>query len=111
MAKQRDAKLKYGKNWQKHAAEADHIDPLSRIVERTKNSKWYTTEDIRDVANQDDNYQVMSRSANQNSKSMGKGGSTQSEWAKDGKRMEGMAKHAENGKSKKEIQQEVEKQD
>ena len=109
MAKQKDAKLKYGKNWQKHAAEADHIDPLSRIVKRNENNKWVTTEDIKDIANQDDNYQVMSRSANQNSKSMGKGGSTQSEWAKDGKRMEGMAKHAENGKSKKEIQQEVEK--
>lgn len=104
-----DAKLKYGEDWQKHLAEADHIDPLSRMVERTKNSKWLTTENIRDVANQDDNYQVMSRSANQNSKSMGKGGSTQLEWANDEQRMEGLAKEQENGKSKTEIQQKVKK--
>lgn len=107
-AKQKDAKLKYGNNWQKHAAEADHIDPLSRFVKRNKNNKWVTTENIKDVANQDDNYQVMSRSANQNSKSMGKGGSTQFEWAKDEQRMEGMAEQAENGKTKKEIKKKIE---
>ena len=45
--KQRDAKMQYGEDWQSHAAEADHIDPLSQIAKRTKKNPFFTTDDVR----------------------------------------------------------------
>ena len=58
------AKAKYGADWAKHLAEADHTQPLERIFEETKNDPWLTTENIRDAANSEDNLQVLSRSVN-----------------------------------------------
>lgn len=86
LKKQKDAKLKFGEKWQKHAAEADHIDPLSQIAKRTEKNPFLTTEDIKEIGNRKDNLQVISRESNQTS-SMGKGGSTQKEWANDPSRM------------------------
>lgn len=97
--KQRDAKMQYGKDWQSHAAEADHIDPLSQIAKRTKKNPFLTTDDVREIGNSDDNFQVLSRKLNQGSKDVGKGGSTQQEWADDATRMEGLADNIESGET------------
>ena len=97
--KQRDAKIKYGQDWQNHAAEADHIDPLSQIAKRTRRNPFLTTDDVRDIGNREDNFQVMSRKLNQGSKKVGKGGSTQLEWGDDPMRMDGLAENIESGES------------
>lgn len=97
--KQRDAKIRYGEDWQNHAAEADHIDPLSQIAKRTKKNPFLTTDDVKEIGNADDNFQVLSRKLNQGSKEVGKGGSTQKEWADDNTRMEGLADNIESGES------------
>lgn len=97
--KQRDAKIQFGEDWQSHAAEADHIDPLSQIVKRTKKNPFLTTDDVREIGNSDDNFQVLSRKLNQGSKDVGKGGSTQQEWAGDATRMDGLADNIESGES------------
>ncbi|MCR5705095.1 MAG: hypothetical protein K6G85_10800, partial [Eubacterium sp.] len=97
--KQRDAKMQYGKDWQRHTAEADHIDPLSQIAKRTKKNPFLTPDDVREIGNSDDNFQVLSRKLNQGSKDVGKGGSTQQEWADDATRMEGLADNIESGET------------
>lgn len=97
--KQRDAKMQFGEDWQKHAAEADHIDPLSQLVKRTKKNPFLTADDLREIGNSDDNFQVLSRKLNQGSKEVGKGGSTQQEWADDAARMDGLADNIESGES------------
>ena len=97
--KQRDAKIEYGPSWQSHAAEADHIDPLKQIAERTKKNPFLTTSDVKEIGNAEDNYQVLSRKLNQTSKEAGKGGSTQQEWANDPIRMDGVAEQIESGES------------
>lgn len=98
-AKQRDAKFKYGANWQSHAAEADHIDPLNKFVERNSDNPFLTTEDLKEIGNSEDNYQVISRKQNQSSSDVGKGGSSQYEWANDENRMRGLEKEIESGES------------
>lgn len=97
--KQRDAKLQFGEDWQNHAAEADHIDPLSQIAKRTKKNPFLTTEDVKEIGNSEDNFQILSRRLNQGSKEVGKGGSTQAEWADDSTRMDGLANNIETGES------------
>ena len=87
------------KNGKNHAAEADHIDPLSQVVKRTSNNPFLTTEDVKEIGNADDNFQVFSRKLNQTSKDIGKGGSTQIEWADDSTRMNGLADIIESGES------------
>lgn len=97
--KQQDAKMQFGEDWQNHAAEADHIDPLSQIAKRTKKNPFLTTDDVKEIGNADDNFQVLSRKLNQGSKEVGKGGSTQKEWADDSTKMEGLADNIESGES------------
>lgn len=97
--KQKDAKIKFGEDWQNHAAEADHIDPLSQVAKRTSKNPFLTESDVREIGNADDNFQVLSRKLNQTSKTAGKGGSTQQEWADDATRMEGVADSIETGES------------
>lgn len=62
--KKQDAKIKFGKNWTEHLAEADHKYPLKRVVEENKDNPWNTTEDIKNVANDKDNLEVVSRKFN-----------------------------------------------
>lgn len=97
--KQRDAKIQFGEKWQSHVAEADHIDPLSKLVDRTKNNPFLTTDDIREIGNNKDNFQVLSRKLNQGSREVGKGGSTQKEWAEDSTRMRGLENNIQSGES------------
>lgn len=59
-----DAKIKFGKNWSKHLAEADHKCSLKKVFEENKENPWNTNEDIRNVANDKDNLEVVSRKFN-----------------------------------------------
>lgn len=105
--KQRDAKMQFGQDWQNHAAEADHIDPLSQIAKRTKNNPFLTTDDVKEIGNSDDNFQILSRKSNQTSKNVGKGGSTQQEWADDSARMDGLSENIESGESIDSVRQRI----
>ncbi len=105
--KQRVAKMRFGEDWQGHAAEADHIDPLSRLVNRHKNKAFLTTDDLREIGNSDDNFQILSRENNQGSKKVGKGGSTQQEWADDITRMDGLADNIVSGESIDEVSKRI----
>lgn len=60
----KEAKLMYGQDWQKHLAESDHVKPLEKIYEDTRNNVWNTTDDIKNAANSDDNIRVASREFN-----------------------------------------------
>ena len=60
----KEAKFLYGEDWASHLAESDHVKPLERIYNDTKNNQWNTTDDIRAAANSDDNIQVASRKFN-----------------------------------------------
>lgn len=62
--RKQEAKLLYGKDWQYHLAESDHIKPLEQIFKDTKGNVWNTTEDIKIAANSDDNIRVASRKFN-----------------------------------------------
>lgn len=73
-----EAKLNHGQDYSKHYAEADHIDSIKNIHERHKNDPFLTNADIRDVANQPDNFQVISATNNRS-----KGRKSQSEWMMD----------------------------
>lgn len=105
--KQRDAKMQFAEDWQSHVAEADHIDPLNQIENRTKKNPFLTTDDVREIGNSDDNFQVLSRKLNQGSKDIGKGGSTQQEWADDATRMDGLADIIESGESIGEVRKRI----
>ena len=60
-----EAMQQFGKkDWQKHLAEADHVTPLERIHEQTKDNPWLTTEDIKNAANSKENLDVVSRKYN-----------------------------------------------
>ena len=59
-----DAKLKYGAKWQDHVAEADHVVPLERVYSGHKADPWVKTDDLKTVANDPDNMQVVSRRFN-----------------------------------------------
>lgn len=60
----KEAKLLYGEEWANHLAESDHVKPLERIYQDTKNSVWNTTDDIKKAANSDENIRVASRRFN-----------------------------------------------
>jgi hypothetical protein len=59
-----EAQTKYGGNWTKHLAEADHKISLEQRYERTKDNPWLTNEDIRASSNSSDNLEVVSRKFN-----------------------------------------------
>lgn len=59
-----EAKIKYGDDWQKHLAEGDHITPIEKIFNETKNNPWLTNDDIKDIANSKENLQTVSREFN-----------------------------------------------
>lgn len=59
-----EAKMLYGDKWTEHLAEVDHIKPLERIYDETRNNPWLTNDNIRDIANDEHNLQVTSRKIN-----------------------------------------------
>lgn len=60
----KEAKLKYGNNWAEYLAEADHKTPLKKIVEAHKNDSFIKTVDIKEIANSENNMEVISRKLN-----------------------------------------------
>jgi len=64
-----EARQLYGDSWTKHLAESDHIKPLEKIYQDTRNNVWNTTEDIKAAANSGDNIRVSSRQFNNSKRS------------------------------------------
>lgn len=64
VSSQDDAKLKYGDKWNEHAAEADHITPLEKIYNDNKNNPWLTNDNIKSIANSEENLEIVSRKIN-----------------------------------------------
>lgn len=64
LLKKREAKAEYGNNWQEHLAEADHIEPVQKIHEKYKDAPWLTNDNIKELANSDENIKVISRKLN-----------------------------------------------
>ena len=64
LLRKQEAKLKYGKDWQKHLAEADHIEPIHKVYERHKNDAFTKNEDIRETVNSKENLKAISRKQN-----------------------------------------------
>lgn len=59
-----EAKLKYGDDWQKHLAEGDHITPIEKIYDLYGKNSWLKNKDLKDLANNKDNLQAVSRKFN-----------------------------------------------
>lgn len=59
-----EAKAKYGNNWTEHLAETDHIIPLKKRYEQTKNNPFLTTDDVKESSNSIYNQKVVSRKFN-----------------------------------------------
>lgn len=59
-----EARMKYGDNWTKHLAEADHKVSLEKRYEQTKNNPWLSNDDIKVSSNSSDNLEVVSRKFN-----------------------------------------------
>ena len=59
-----EAQAKYGAGWADHVAEADHVVPVKHLYEKHKGDTWLTDEDIREVVNQSDNFQMLSKKNN-----------------------------------------------
>lgn len=64
LLRKQDAKLKYGQKWAGHLAETDHTVPVQKVYQEYKNDAWISDADIREVANDTDNLQVISRQQN-----------------------------------------------
>lgn len=59
-----EARMKYGDNWAKHLAEADHKISLEKRYEQTKNNPWLTNDDVKASSNSSENLEVVSRKFN-----------------------------------------------
>lgn len=59
-----EARMKYGDNWTKHLAEADHKISLEQRYEQTKDNPWLTNDDVKASSNSSDNLEVVSRKFN-----------------------------------------------
>lgn len=60
----KEAKQLYGEEWKSHVAESDHITPLQKVHEETKDNVWNTVDDIKEAANCEENVKVTSRKYN-----------------------------------------------
>lgn len=60
-----DAKTEFGiENYTEHQAHADHITPLKKIYEDRKNDAWTSVEDIKEIANADENFAIINGKMN-----------------------------------------------
>lgn len=62
--KKSEARIEYGDDWTKHAAEADHKVSLEHRYEQTKNKPWLTNDDVKKSSNSSKNLEVVSRKFN-----------------------------------------------
>lgn len=102
-----EAQMRHGSDWQKYLAEADHIDPLNQVTARHQYDRWTKTEDIKAVANDPDNLQIVSRRTNQTNNTCGKGGSSQEAWSRDTAKMQNLGE--QSGRSAKEVAKQIRK--
>lgn len=64
--KRADAEVLFGKeNFNKHLAHADHITPLEKIYASKENCAWDSIEDIKEIANADENFVVINGKLNE----------------------------------------------
>lgn len=61
---QAEAKLKYGDNWQKHSAEADHIIPKEQVHKQYHDNPWVSQNELVDIVNGEENFAITSRQTN-----------------------------------------------
>lgn len=61
---QAEAKLKYGDNWQKHSAEADHIIPKEQVHKQYHDNPWVSQDELVDIVNGEENFAITSRKTN-----------------------------------------------
>lgn len=59
-----EARMKYGEDWTKHLAEADHRISLERRYDQTKDNPWLSNDDIKASSNSSTNLEVVSRKFN-----------------------------------------------
>lgn len=59
-----EAKEAYGTEWTEHLAEGDHITPLKKIYDDNHDNPWIKNDDIKNIANSDENLQTVSRKFN-----------------------------------------------
>lgn len=59
-----EAKRKYGNDWQKHFAEADHKVPIKKIHNDVKKSAWISNDNEKNIVNCEENLQIVSREFN-----------------------------------------------
>ena len=59
-----EAKMRYGEDWTRHLAEADHKIALEKRYNQTKDNPWLTNDDVRASSNSTDNLEVVSRKFN-----------------------------------------------
>lgn len=59
-----DAKAKYGADWADHLAEGDHITPIEKVFDSNSGNPWLSNDDIRSIANSDENLETVSRKYN-----------------------------------------------
>lgn len=64
-----DAKMKYGDEWQKHLAEGDHITPIEKIFNDNNKNPWLSNNDIKEIANSNENLETVSREFNNSKRS------------------------------------------
>lgn len=64
------AKAKYGQNnTTKHTADVDHIIPAETVYEKTQNNPFLSTQDIKEIANQEGNYRLINSKTNRSKQS------------------------------------------
>lgn len=59
-----DAKAKYGADWADHLAEGDHITPIEKVFDSNSDNPWISNDDIKNIANSDENLETVSRKYN-----------------------------------------------
>lgn len=62
--KKSDAKAEYGDKWTDYLAESDHIVPIEKVYNDSADNSWISNEDIKNIANGDDNIEIVSRKFN-----------------------------------------------
>lgn len=60
----REAKALYGEQWKDHLAESDHIHPLEKVFDKTKDRSWLTNDDIKEIGNDPENLRIQSHKFN-----------------------------------------------
>lgn len=58
------AQSRYGSKWQDHAPEGDHVVPLKRIHDDYQGDPWIKMDDLKQIANDPDNMQVVAHRIN-----------------------------------------------